>query len=77
MLKNISSLGVLLNNVAQKNIKGGFFSGNNGCDITGCHERYPGGNGYVGFGEGNPCAFDTPTGISCTGIIQNDLCCIS
>ncbi|MDO6673992.1 hypothetical protein C7448_101366 [Tenacibaculum gallaicum] len=76
MLKNISNLGILLNKVAQKNINGGF-SGNNECDITGCHERYPGGNGYVGFGEGNPCAFDTPYDISCVGIIQNGLCCIS
>jgi len=77
MLKNISNLGALLNKVDQKNINGGFFSGNNECDITGCYESYPGGSGYVGRGEGNPCAFDTPYGMSCSGIIQDGLCCIS
>ncbi|WGH74612.1 hypothetical protein P8625_10980 [Tenacibaculum tangerinum] len=77
MLQNISNLGTLLDKIAQKNIQGGFFSGSSECDLTGCHESYPGGNGYIGFGEGNPCAFDTPTGVSCVGVIHDDKCCIS
>ncbi|TYP73550.1 hypothetical protein [Aquimarina intermedia] len=51
----------------QQLINGG--SSSSECLFTGCFDN------FVGF-EGGPCALETPTPQSCTGIVRNGECCI-
>ncbi|AXT20820.1 hypothetical protein D7030_11345 [Flavobacteriaceae bacterium AU392] len=75
-MKNLKKLGKILNKNQQKMVNGGFFGcgESDECLLTGCLANIEP-HRWIGF-EGGPCGFERPANQSCTGIVQNGLCCV-